>query len=78
MALGDTVVSEGVEYEVVWDGGEGLVGERITKVTGVWTPPKRLYNKKSDYWERRKSGTADGLDKAVVPTEDLRLEDVTA
>lgn len=54
--VGDTVTVDGEEYEVVWDGGEGLIGDRVTKVTGFWTPPKRLYNKKSDYWEKIKKG----------------------
>lgn len=50
--IGDIVVVEGVEFEVVWDGGEGLVPDRITKNLNFWTAPPRLYNKKSDYWKR--------------------------
>jgi hypothetical protein len=51
--LNRTVTIDGVDYEVVWDGGEGLVGERNTKPGVVWNPPKRNYNKKSDYWKKR-------------------------
>ncbi|HVI40365.1 MAG TPA: hypothetical protein VM577_06870 [Anaerovoracaceae bacterium] len=64
MAVGDEVVIDGVAYEVVFDGSGELLGERDTKTTGVWTPPKRLYNKKSEYWERRKEG------KIINPLED--------
>jgi hypothetical protein len=54
VAVGDTVTVNGVEYEVIWAGGPGLIGDRETKLTGFWTPPKRLYNKKSDYWKNLK------------------------
>lgn len=30
---------DGTEYEVVWNGGEGLVGDRDTKMSIIWTPP---------------------------------------
>lgn len=36
-------------YEVVWSGGPGLIGERESKQTGIWTPPKRLYNWSGKY-----------------------------
>lgn len=51
-------------YEVVWEGGEGLSGIKDTKSTGFWTPPKRLYNKKSEYWTKRKER------KIINPIED--------
>lgn len=49
--IGDTVIDDGKTYEVVWNGGEGLIPDRLTKPSNIWTPPKRLYNKKSDYWK---------------------------
>jgi hypothetical protein len=52
--VGDTVTVNGVEYEVVWAGGEGLVGHRESKTNDLWEPPKRLYNKTSDYWTKVK------------------------
>ena len=46
MSIGDTVVSEGIEYVVVWDGGP-LLGPRDTKTAPdtVWNPPARIYKK---------------------------------
>ena len=45
------------ELEVVWSGTLDragtvpcLVPDRITKTTGFWTAPPRIYNKKSAYW----------------------------
>lgn len=55
MAVGDTVVVEGTEYEVVWAGGEGLVEDRPTKPTEMWRPPGRIYNKKSPIWKMSKA-----------------------
>lgn len=43
--VGDIITIDGVEYEVLWSGGEGLIPSRVTKITGFWTPPKRIYNK---------------------------------
>lgn len=45
MAVGDTVTINGVEFEVVWSGGEGLIPDRQTKVPAGWTPPPRIYNR---------------------------------
>ena len=63
--LGDTVVSDGITYEVCWDGTSthSLIGDRSSKHLGQWIPPKRLYNKTDrEFW--------DGLDKdRVVPAE---------
>jgi hypothetical protein len=58
VAIGDRVVVDGEEFEVVWDGGEGLVGGRETKNLGFWEAPKRLYNKKSEYWKKPKGKKA--------------------
>lgn len=52
--VGDVHLSDGVEFEVVWDGGEGLIPPRDTKNIGFWTAPKRLYNKKAEYWSNLK------------------------
>lgn len=54
--IGDTIIDGGEEYEVIWSGGEGLIPERLTKPSGFWSPPKRLYNKKSDYWTTPRGG----------------------
>lgn len=51
--IGDIVTDDGETYEVVWSGGEGLVPSRETKPSGFWSPPKRIYNKKSEYWTRK-------------------------
>lgn len=56
--IGDEVTDDGMTYEVVWSGGEGLVPGRETKPSGFWTPPKRLYNKKSDYWKKTDDNTS--------------------
>jgi hypothetical protein len=65
VAIGDTKIVDGVEFEVIWDGGEGLVGSRQTKPSGFWTPPKRLYNKKSDFWTKPKGKSVDNPDESV-------------
>lgn len=54
MAIGDTVVSNGVVYEVVWSGEMELIGDRATKHLGPWEPPKRLYNKTGKYAKKNK------------------------
>lgn len=54
--IGDIYVVDGVEMEVVWAGGEGLIPSRATRVSGFWTAPKRLYNKKAEYWAKTKNG----------------------
>ena len=64
--IGDTIIDDGETYEVVWAGGEGLVPDRETKPSGFWTPPKRIYNKKSDYWTKPRT-----LDKADGTSDDL-------
>ncbi len=45
--IGDTIIDNGIEFEVVWSGGEGLVGGYSTKDNnlGVWTHTPRHYNK---------------------------------
>lgn len=65
--IGDTIVNDGIEFEVIWDGGEGLIPPRDTKNIGFWTPPKRLYNKKSEYWTREK--TPDSIANQIVVLE---------
>lgn len=52
MGVGDRYLSDGLELEVIWDGGEGLTADVQTKPSEIWTPPKRIYNKKSDYWTK--------------------------
>lgn len=77
--IGDTVVDDGEtnepnsELETVWSGTlqrQGkcfdLVPDRETKPSGFWTPPKRIYNKKSDYWTKPRT-----LDKADGTSDDL-------
>ena len=54
--IGDTVIDrDGTEYEVVWDGGEGLVADRETRVTGTWEPPNRIYNKTGKHAKKNKT-----------------------
>ena len=58
--IGDIIKDDGETFEVVWAGGEGLIPDRETKPSGFWTPPKRIYNKKSDYWVKPRVDKADG------------------
>ena len=51
--IGDIVADDGETYEVIWAGKEGLIPDRLTKVSNFWSPPKRAYNKKSTYWTTR-------------------------
>lgn len=50
VGMNPTRTINGVEYEIVWSGGEGLVAPRATKPGEFWKAPHRLYNKKSDFW----------------------------
>lgn len=52
--IGDTITVEGVDYEVLWCGGEGLVPDRQTKVGDTWRPPPRLYNKTGKHSKKNK------------------------
>lgn len=68
--VGDTVIDgEGNLFEIVWAGGEGLIGPRETKST-TNTPTKRLYNKKSDYWNRKSSEGDQTVDNPETITQD--------
>lgn len=60
--VGDSVIIDGVEYEIVWNGGEGLLPERDTRTHIRTLPDKRLYNKKSDYWEDREDTPEESAD----------------
>ena len=75
MAIGDTRVVNGVEFEVVWDGGEGLCGDWATKQSelSIWTPPKRKYNKKSEFWKKYEKKLDNPLDSDETP-ERLEVE----
>lgn len=59
--IGDTFLDDGTEFEVVWSGGEGLIPDRESRPSDLWEPPKRAYNKKSDYWTKE----SDSLDKVT-------------
>ena len=72
--IGHTIVVEGQEYEVVWAGGEGLVGDRLTKAPWTYEAPSRLYIKTGRY--NKKKGTihenrdeSDGIAGADSNTE---------
>ena len=69
MAIGDTRVVNGVEFEVVWDGGEGLCGDWATKQSelSIWTPPKRKYNKKSEFWKKYEKKLDNPIDSDETP-----------
>jgi hypothetical protein len=67
---GDIHVVDGVEMVVIWDGGEGLVPSRETKVSETWTAPGRLYNKTGKH---AKSGKKK-VDNREVIYEDLDEE----
>lgn len=43
--MGNSIIDDGVEMEVVWDGGE-LLPPRATIPDLTWEPPRRLYNRK--------------------------------
>lgn len=53
--IGDTITDDGAWFEVIWAGGE-LLADRVTKPGMLWTPPHRIYNKKSDYWLHAQQG----------------------
>ena len=53
--IGDVIVSDGVELETVWAGGEGLVACRPTKVSDVWVGPNRLYTRTGNHIGKAKS-----------------------
>lgn len=72
--IGRVVVSEGVEFEVIWAGGEGLIPDRATKPSQFWTAPKRIYNKKSDFWTTPR--TKPVVDKPVQKPEDTSGDEV--
>lgn len=58
--IGDTFVLDSVEYEVIWNGGEGLIGDRPTLNTGVWEPPLRMYNKTGKHTKEAKEAKKRG------------------
>lgn len=59
-------VIDGVEYEVVWDGGS-LLPDRLTKPGDLWEPPRRIYNKKSEYWKKDDPDTSARVQKSILP-----------
>lgn len=69
--IGDVVVSEGIEFEVVWDGGEGLVADRQTKVGLEWKAPPRMYNKTGRHSKKNRIDNQDLEVQAVNPLDDL-------
>lgn len=48
MAIGDRVISEGVEYEVIWSGGP-LLAPRDSRPDDLWESPPRVYNKTGNH-----------------------------
>lgn len=65
--IGETVTSDGIEFVVVWAGGEGLIADRET-INLDWTAPKRLYNKTGKH-SKVKNGH--GADKPEPTLEDV-------
>lgn len=67
--VGDLIIIDGVEYEVVWAGGEGLTGPRDTKSDGTWERRPRLYTLSGRYKGQFKGKKAvegvDNLEKKV-------------
>lgn len=64
--IGDKLKVDGVLYEVVWSGGEGLIADRATINTDYWSPPpNRQYNKTGRYAKPKPMSeeiTTDGKD----------------
>lgn len=56
-----TRIINGVEYEVVWAGGEGLIPDRETKVTDNWTPPHRIYNRTGKHSKKKSTPTIEDI-----------------
>jgi hypothetical protein len=53
MAIGDTIIDNGIELEVIWSGG-ALLAPREQRFLGFWTAPARAYNKKdTEYWSKQ-------------------------
>ena len=43
--IGDEITVDGITYESIWDGREGLIPDRESKATGsFWAPTRRPYN----------------------------------
>lgn len=76
--VGDTIVSEGQEFIVVWDGGEGLIADRPSKVSDTWAAPKRIYNKTGNHSVKQQKQKAldllTSLDTSEL-TEDTDMEE---
>lgn len=58
----DVIKIDGQEYEIVWSGGEGLIGDRETRSSFPSTPTKRIYNKKPKEKPNGNDGTAGNRD----------------
>lgn len=43
--IGDTINVDGIEYEIMWAGGEGLIPERESKPSDTWQAGPRAYNR---------------------------------
>lgn len=62
----------GVEYEVVWAGGEGLSGIGDIRRADTWQAPNRVYNKTGKHTKAAKTqGTKLVLDNKQEILDDL-------
>lgn len=69
---GDIVLIGGTQYEIVWNGEEGLIPERQTKVIGAWEPPKRIYNKTGKYARKPIDNRPVSIDTGII-WEDMNV-----
>lgn len=38
-----------LEFDTIWNGGEGLIPPRDTRESETWSPPRRLYNRSGKF-----------------------------
>lgn len=58
--LGDLVIDDGIEFIIVWAGGEGLAADRETRSLN-WVAPKRLYNKTGKFAKSKPEPTLENI-----------------
>lgn len=71
------------ELEVVWSGsleraGEcfSLVGDRETLHIGIYEPSKRVYNKKSAYWDEPRKRLVNPLEEPEINLDEPEIRKV--
>lgn len=58
-STGSTILVDGQEFVVVWNGEVGLIGDRLSKPGLGWTPPNRAYNKTGNHVKTKQLDLSD-------------------